>query len=160
MTIYHKTKCGCTIKRKDMQPTGASTPYPLRCPNHGNITEQRFIYCTKCGDKRILKGNNNCNTFLCVSCQRDRNRATMREYNRKRGKQNRNISITSVGSQSRTKFDKKKDLERRANCKLAMSVCFKRYDNYNNMPCKGCKKFERQEYNYEVYTSRKEVVGL
>ena len=156
--IFHFCKCGCTIKREDMQPTGASTPYPLRCPDHGGITAQRFIYCAKCGEKRVIKGNNNCNTFLCVSCQRDRNRATMREYNRKRGKQNRNISITSVGSKTRTKYDAKKDLERRANCKHAMTVCFKRYDNYNNMPCKGCKKFERQEYNYEVYKTRGEVV--
>ena len=161
MTIYHKTQCGCTIKREDMQYNGASTPYPLRCPYHSGITAQRFIYCAKCGEKRVIKGNNNCNTFLCVSCQRDRNRAIMREYNRNISKKGgRSVSKKNVGSTKRTKFDNKKDLERRSNCKLAMSVCFRKYDEYNNMPCRGCKKFQRQEYNYEVYTSRKEVVGL
>ena len=158
MTIYHNCKCGCIIERENMQLTSSSTPYPLRCPNHGDITENRFIYCANCGEKRVIKGNNNCNTFLCVSCQRDRNRATMREYNRNRGKQNRNISITSVGSQSRTKFDKKKDLERRANCKLAMSVCFRTYEHYNNMPCQGCKQFEQQEFEIDCVTNRVEEV--
>ena len=160
MTIYHIMGCGCTIKREDMQP-GKKTKYPLTCPNHPEATTSyRFILCKDCRDKRVIKGNNNCNSFLCVSCQRDRNRATMRKYNRNVGKQNRKTSKKNVDSTKRTKFDNKKDLERRSNCKLAMSVCFRKYDEYNNMPCRGCKKFQRQEYNYEVYTSRKEVVGL
>ena len=163
MTIYHKTKCGCTIKKEDMKPTGPSTPYPLRCPNHNinNTTEFRFIFCAKCGEKRVIKGNNNCNSFLCVSCQRERTRATMRAYSRNISKKGgRKESKKNVGSQARTKFDKKKDLERRSSCKLAMSVCFRKYDQYNNMPCRGCKKFKRQEYNYEVYQTRGEVVVL
>ena len=162
MTIYHKCKCGCTIERENMQLTSSSTPYPLRCPNHGDITENRFIYCANCGDKRVIKGNNNCNTFLCVSCQRERTRAIMREYNRNISRQGgRKVSTTSVDSKAKTKFDKKKNLERRSNCKYAMEVCFRIYDQYNNMPCQGCKQFEQQEFEIDCVTNREdEVIAL
>jgi len=152
--IYHKTTCGCTIKREDMKHTGPSTPYPLLCPHHGGSTEQRFIYCEKCGDKRILKGQSNCNSFLCVPCQQKRNIKTMRAHNRRISKQGRKESIKNVSSTIRAKFDKDKDLERRANCKHAMTVCFKKYEQYNNMPCNVCKRFEQQVFEIDCVTSR------
>ena len=161
MTIFHKTKCGCTVKREDMQHTGPSTPYPLRCPNHGDVTKYKFIFCAKCGEKRIVKGNNNLQTILCVSCQQKRNIENMRAHNRKISRQgSRKESCTVVSSTKRAKFDAKKDLERRANCKHAMSVCFRRYEQYNNMPCKKCRKFEQEEYHYDVYQTKEEVIGL
>ena len=158
--IYHFCRCGCTIKREDMKHTGPSTPYPLLCPHHGGSTEQRFIYCEKCGEKRILKGKNNCNSVLCVSCQHDRNIENMRKYNRRVSKQGRKESKKNVGSSKRAKFDKEKDLERRSTCKYSMSVCFRKYDQYNNMPCKNCKRFEQQVFEIDCVTNREEVCVL
>jgi len=68
MTIYHNCKCGCTIKRENMQLTSSSTPYPLRCPNHyESVTDHRFIFCDQCGDKRILKGKNGCESLYSLN---------------------------------------------------------------------------------------------
>ena len=159
MTIYHNCKCGCIIERENMQLNSSSTPYPLLCPNHGDVTENRFIFCAQCGDKRVIKGNNNCNSFLCVPCQHNRNIENMRKHNKNRSqKGGRKKSIKNVGSSTRSKYDTKKDLERRSNCKYAMEVCFRKYDQYNNMPCRGCKQFEQQEFEIDCVTNRVEEV--
>ena len=79
-----------------MQHTSSSTPYPLRCPNHGDVTENRFIFCAQCGDKRILKGNNNCNTTLCVPCQHNRNIENMRKHNKNKNLMAQNRKLREV----------------------------------------------------------------
>ena len=145
MTIYHKTQCGCTIKREDMKP-GKKTKYPLVCPVHRDcITESRFVLCIDCREKRYLAGmHTGGRTIRCVPCQKIATDKKTKEKNKNR----------IISRKIKKKYDKKKDLDRRANCKYSIQTCLFKYAEYYNMPCKGCKDFVQQVFHIDEYATR------
>ena len=114
------------------------------CPSPGHktsTTKKRFIICVQCGEKRYLKGlKSGGATTRCKACQKIHNNHNM-------------VKWQDANSYPRRRFEKKADLNRRANCEHNPE-CLMKYRFYNDLPCKNCQRFKKQDFNQDVYSTR------
>lgn len=132
------------LRREDLVYAKVAGVNALRCPKHVKFNKSKAVFviiqCADCGTLFVKTMKAAKNVYRCVSCQHLKNIQTAIKRNKKiREAQPKKVDIRNV---RRTKYNHLKDLARRQSCRYAMVRCYKTYDRYDNMPCKGCKHYQ------------------